>query len=75
MLLIGAGGTEVIQIASKNSLTLTMKTNLVYAIAENASVIPLWTDVDLKSGTIDASPKQVAFYAQPERLIDMAPVL
>jgi hypothetical protein len=75
VLLIGDNGTEVIQIASKNSLTLTMKTNLVYAIAENASVIPLWTDVDLKSGTIDASPKQVAFYAQPERLIDMAPVL
>lgn len=76
VLLINTGGdVQVNQIASKNSLTLTMKTDLLYALSASDWIVPLWTDVDLKSGTIDASPKQVAFYAQPERLIDMAPVL
>ena len=57
---------EMAQIASIDSLTLTMEDNLLYSWLEDDLVLPLFTDVTRKSGT---AGDVVLFYAYPDRII------
>jgi len=59
---------EVAQIDTINTLTLTMKTNLINTWLEDDIVFPLFSSVTYKSGTIDAG-KHLDVYAEPDRTI------
>ena len=59
---------EIAQIASIASETLTMEENLINSYSENDLVIPLFTNVDYVSGSIDGA-ETIDFYAYPDRII------
>ncbi len=61
--------TETVQIDSIDTLTLTMKTNLVHTWAEDDLVIPLFTNAEWgDSGTISEGDI-IKLYAMPDRII------
>jgi hypothetical protein len=59
---------EVAQIASSDTLTLTMESNLINSWLEDDLVLPWFTDVTLKSGSI-SDGDVLRFYALPDRII------
>jgi len=62
---------EIAEIDSvQNNTSLTVKTNLLNSYVQNDDVIPLFSDVAYKSGTL-TNGKVLSFYALPDRQITL----